>query len=79
MILKEDPNISSPVATLHYEFYTDKGELINQLKQEQDHIQCVVSNENDIPGLPFGTTQQPVVNDYADGINTIQFVNSLGN
>ena len=80
VILKEDPNIASPVATLHYEFYTDKGELINQLKQELDQIQCVVSNENDIPGcIPFGTAQEPVVNDYADGIDTVQFLNSLGN
>lgn len=80
LILKEDPAISSPVATLHYEFYTDKGELINQLKQEQDQIQCVVSNENDIPAcIPFGTAQKPFVLDYADGIDTIQFLNSLDN
>ena len=81
IVLKEDPTLSSPVATLHYEFYTSTEELANQLKEEKDLIQCIVANQDCVinGSIPFGTTQQPVVNDYADGIDTVQFLNSLGN
>ena len=81
IILKEDPSLSSPVATLHYEFYTSSEELDNQLKEEKDLIQCIVANQDcEINGsIPFGTTQQPSIHDYADGIDTIEFLNSLGN
>ena len=44
-------------------------------ENQKDAIQCVVSNvlENSID---FGKTQQPNLLDYADGIDTMAFLNS---
>jgi hypothetical protein len=36
----------------------------------KDSIQCIVSSG----GIPFGRAQQPELWDYADGIDTIEFL-----
>jgi hypothetical protein len=42
------------------------------LSAEKD-IQCI-TGKNDIP---FGQAQQPCLTDYADGVDTLQFLLSL--
>ncbi|MEO5673988.1 MAG: acyl-CoA reductase [Chitinophagales bacterium] len=73
LIIKEDERISSPVAVLHYEFYGDEKELNEKLKKSGDSIQCVAGKNF----LPFGTTQSPQLEDYADGIDTMKFLVEL--
>ena len=79
IILKEDSSLSSPVATLHYEFYRSTEQLQERLKQDSGLIQCIVSNQDTMirGSIPFGTTQQPAVHEYADGVDTMNFLNSL--
>ncbi|MEO0571122.1 MAG: acyl-CoA reductase [Bacteroidota bacterium] len=77
LILKEDSSFASPIATLFFEYYSNNEVLIERLKNEANHIQCIVSNglmENEIP---FGHTQTPVLTDYADDVNTVQFLMDL--
>ena len=53
------------------------ADLQKRLESESDQIQCVVSN-NLIPNsIPFGQTQQPKLWDYADNVDTLQFLISL--
>ena len=73
LMLKEDANYASPIATLFYEFYNDKSELDQKLSVEADKIQCIVGSNK----IPFGHTQKPNLSDYADGIDTISFLTSL--
>ncbi len=62
----------SPVSVLYYRYYEDRNQLINSLRSNDD-IQCIVGE-----GLiPFGTSQQPGLFDYADGIDTMEFLCSL--
>ncbi len=76
LMLKEDTSYSSPIASLFYEYYDDVDSLQEKLLQDKDDIQCVVSNalEN---GVPFGQTQQPSLTDYADGVDTLEFLSKL--
>ncbi len=76
LMLKEDPSYSSPIASLFYEYYDDLESLQEKLHQDKDAIQCVVSNtiEN---AVPFGQTQQPSLTDYADGVDTLEFLSKL--
>lgn len=74
VMLKEDTSYSSPIATLFYEYYTSKEELKNRLSQDADKIQCVVSEGFTKNEVPFGKTQQPNLWDYADNIDTIEFL-----
>lgn len=72
VILTENNSPFSPVSQLHYSFYTDRAELLNQLKRDES-IQCIVGS-----GLvPFGAAQQPQLIDYADGVDTMAFLKGL--
>ena len=76
-ILREHKAISSPIATAHYEFYDDLKKLKMQLKDQQEDIQCIISNI-DIEGcITFGDAQKPALWDYADGEDTMDFLLSL--
>lgn len=73
LMLKQDESFSSPIASLFYEFYESKEELLSYLNQEKDQLQCIVSKgfcENEID---FGKTQLPKLWDYADNVDTITF------
>jgi hypothetical protein len=63
-------SIHSPIGVLHFEFYEDLNKLEKILQKLKHYIQCRVG-EN---GLPFGSSQQPKLWDYADGIDTIDFL-----
>lgn len=70
VILKEDDGLSSPVAVLFYSHYDNEDRLRTHISELGDQLQCVVGKDN----LTFGSTQQPSLSDYADGIDTMQFL-----
>ena len=77
LLLKEDEHYGSPIATLFYEYYTNKETLKKKLATDREKIQCVVGH-NFIDGeIPFGQTQTPKLWDYADGVNTLTFLLNL--
>lgn len=76
LILKEDSALTSPIAVLHYEYYEDIT-LLNSFVENNNQIQCVVSNQLTENSVAFGTTQHPQLWDYADGIDTLAFLSSL--
>jgi len=78
LMLKEDTSYASPIASLFYEYYDNLEGLQQQLADDADYIQCIVGNA--IEGaIPFGKTQQPLLTDYADGVDTLQFLSELAN
>ena len=76
LILKEDTQNASPIAVLHFETYLNLAEVEQKLHQNKS-IQCVVSNQLITNSIPFGTTQEPALWDYADEIDTIKFLLNL--
>jgi Acyl-CoA reductase (LuxC) len=70
LLLKEESGISSPVSVLYYEYYDSKYNLEHQTEQINEKIQCIVGKNH----LEFGITQSPHLWDYADGIDTIEFL-----
>ncbi|MUH34461.1 acyl-CoA reductase [Zobellia amurskyensis] len=74
LILKEDKSYSSPIASLFYERYDDLDSLKDRLATDSDQLQCIVG-ENIIEGeIAFGKTQQPSLTDYADNVDTVDFL-----
>ncbi len=74
LILKEDESYASPIASIFYERYASKEKVLNKLSQDQEKLQCIVASgicENEIP---FGQTQTPTLTDYADGVDTVEFL-----
>jgi hypothetical protein len=72
LLLIEDKRNFSPISVLHYEFYSS-AEQVEQAIQCNDEIQCVVGRNY----VPFGQSQQPKLDDFADGLNTVEFLNAL--
>lgn len=79
IVLKESEKIPSRIASLNYEFYSKIEDLEELLLEQKDDIQCMVSNMsfNKIHSIPFGSTQSPSLSDYADGVDTLSFLNKL--
>jgi hypothetical protein len=80
LLVKEDENFVSPLAVLFYEEYTNVNEIEEKLISQDEQIQCVVSNINikiNKDKIGFGDSQNPKLWDYADNINTIEFLRAL--
>jgi hypothetical protein len=77
LTLKEDTSYASPISSVFYEYYDDIADVQKRLENEAGQIQCVVSNGL-VPGsIPFGKTQQPELWDYADNVDTLEFLMAL--
>ena len=79
VILTESQQIASRLACVHYEYYDGVDEVVNSLHQSSDYIQCVVS-QMELPGIShfaFGQAQCPSLHDYADGVDTMDFLQSI--
>ena len=79
VLLVEDENIISPIGCLYYSKYKDLAQLSSDLNAKKEGLQCVVSGI-EIPSLTtskFGEAQTPSLTDYADGMDTMQFLTSL--
>ena len=70
-LLVENDSLFSPISQLNYSFYNNKESVIENLKI-QEEIQCIVGLD-----IPFGMAQKPGLRDYADGIDTLDFLSKL--
>lgn len=78
ILLKEDIAIASPVGVVFYERYSDIGTVQKILDERKQEIQCVVSLHPEIKGrIKPGGTQDPMPWEYADGVDTLSFLNQL--
>lgn len=72
VILSEEESLFSPIGQLNYEYYNEKEKLVLSL-QNHPGLQCLVGKDQ----IPFGKTQYPSINDYADGVDTLLFLKNL--
>jgi len=69
-MLKRSASLSSPISTIFYEAYATLDEVAVKIEQAKEQIQCVVSET----AVPFGEAQTPQLWDYADGVDTMEFL-----
>lgn len=72
LLLTEGESPFSPISMLHYRYYKDKASAVNMLESTEG-IQCVVGKDF----VPFGAAQSPELTDYADGVDTMEFLRSI--
>lgn len=72
ILIVENESFFSPVSQLNYEYIDGKVDIYEKLAEQQD-IQCVVGKN----AIPFGKAQCPSLSDYADGIDTLSFLDKL--
>jgi hypothetical protein len=78
LLITEETAIASPISVLHFEYYSNVDDLKKMIESESEKIQCVLTNADDIKNnVPFGKSQQPELWDYADGVDTLDFLLNL--
>lgn len=78
VLVKPDPTFISPISVIHTEEYPSLEMARLQLDANAEKIQCIVaSGEFHGEAVPFGRSQYPELWDYADGVDTMQFLLNL--
>ena len=72
IIVTENANLFAPVAQLNYSYYNSKEETVDALQNNTD-VQCIVGHGF----VPFGQAQQPCITNFADGVDTMEFLMEL--
>jgi len=70
-LLVENESVFSPISQLNYSFYNKKEDVIIALTGNES-IQCITGTD-----IAFGLSQKPGLMDYADGVDTVQFLLTL--
>ena len=77
-VLVEDEGFFAPPAVIFYEWYEDSALLKQQLEAKRTQLQVVYASEDTwATAQRFGTAQTPALDDYADGIDTMRFLEHL--
>jgi len=74
LMIKEDQGYASPISTVFYEYYDTLEKLKSKLENDKNQIQCIVSKHVLESEIPFGKTQKAELWEYADDIDTIEFL-----
>jgi hypothetical protein len=82
ILLTENESPFSPISVLHYTYYRPGDPLPATLSGDHPDIQTIVADPTSVPPgrrnfTPFGRAQQPDLEDYADGIDTLKFLVNL--
>ena len=75
-IFKEHDSFASPVSVVHYTYYSSLDEVWEQLRS--DEVQCVATQlRAPLSTVALGETQYPSLSQYANGIDTMNFLLSI--
>ena len=78
-ILIEENQIPSRISTVHFEYYDNIEKVEKQVIKYKENIQCVVGpiELTSIDSILPGNTQKPLLEDYADNVDTMEFLLQL--
>ncbi|PCJ67391.1 MAG: acyl-CoA reductase [Bacteroidetes bacterium] len=74
---KERLDLNAPLACIHYAYYDDKSEVDDFIKKNEENLQCIVGNYWTKDTISFGMAQNPDLQDFADKVDTMQFLDDL--
>lgn len=80
LLFIEREDLHSRIASLHLMSYESEKDIEKYLEANKEKIQCIVANKSmklQVPSVKPGETQQPELWDYADGVDTLEFLLNL--
>lgn len=78
LLIRENSSFSSPVAVLNYEKYDRVEAALDSMAAGGDRLQCITGRQlYDDRIIPLGKAQEPGLSDYADNIDTLDFLLNL--
>ena len=72
LLVTENDDLVSPVGVLYVHRYSNEASLVAWIAEREEKIQCKVGLE-----IGFGQSQHPALDDFADGIDTYDFLVNL--
>jgi hypothetical protein len=73
LMLRESEDLHSPVGVVYYQKHKSTSEIEQYIQSHAEELQCVVGQSF----IPFGYSQRPVITDFADNVNTLDFLVNL--
>jgi len=75
VLLNESSELFSPLSMINYHRYNHFDEIKEYIDKNQENIQVIVGKNDSF--IPFGESQSPSLNDFADNINTLEWLEDL--
>lgn len=77
--VRQEDNSLQPLSEIRIIRYTTHDEVVQYLSENEQSLQCIVAGDVSLHprAVPFGRAQQPSLNDWADGVDLFNFLNSL--
>jgi hypothetical protein len=77
VIFKQENSLASPIGVIHYQYYDNMDGVLKEILSFGDALQCIAGNaKRHASFVQWGETQFPKLTDYANGIDTLDFLNS---
>ncbi len=73
LLLRESEELFSPLAMIHQHSYENEEDINLYLDKYKDKIQVIIGQKY----TPFGSAQCPLLTDYADGVDTIDWITKI--
>ncbi len=69
-ILRKFNGFSPPISVVNIFTYISERQVEEFIESNKQHLQCVISRDR----IMFGEAQYPAVDEYADGVNSLDFI-----
>ncbi len=76
LLIKESVELVSPISVIYYEHYNSEKHLKELMLSNEEKTQCI-TGKHKLATVDFGQAQFPQVSDYADGVDTMKFLEQL--
>lgn len=76
-LISQNENLVSPIGTIYFDRYDSLEEVESYIKSIENKIQCIVSSLDLRGAIKFGKAQVPDIHDFADNIDTMEFLCNL--
>lgn len=78
-MIKQSNDLHAPTSVLFFETYTNEEQLVEKINPLLPNLQCIVANfeMKGIKTIALGHSQEPTIFDFADDVNTLNFLNNI--
>lgn len=77
-LLQNKEDLHCNISVVNYTYYQDYESVNAFISNHREELQCVVANnfevKSNIDKIPFGKAQSPLLDDFADGVDTMLFL-----
>ena len=73
-LMSQSKEINPPISVIYYDYYDDLSQVCDLIKEKRNQIQCIVTNLQINNSVRFGEAQDPKLDQYADNLDTINFL-----